>query len=201
MVGVGWITCPTTTTMVVKFHFLPLMTHCNGFRHRWRTLVIDGTPENVAWCHDDAPSKFQLLTPTLECSASHLPGRAKKCGGCGWVWVVVGVYQSALHLLYSSWYFWPNFISGQNFPKNFHFFYMTCSFALRCCCANGILLLNVHVCMYVQCTVLKFNLVLENVGVLNLINLCNSCTAVVSRFTLISTQHPSKHLPSLPSRL
>ena len=38
--------------------------------------------------NDDAPSKFQLLTPTLE---SLLPGRAKKCGGgvgggCGgWV--------------------------------------------------------------------------------------------------------------------
>ena len=64
MVGVGWMTCPTTTTTAVKFHF----------------FALDDAPENVAWCHDDAPSKFQLLTPTLECSASHLPGRAKKCG-------------------------------------------------------------------------------------------------------------------------
>ena len=35
-------------------------------------VVLDDTSENGIWCPDDAPSKFQLLTPTLECSASHL---------------------------------------------------------------------------------------------------------------------------------
>ena len=51
--------------------------------------------------HDDAPSKFQLLTPTLEWSVSHLPGQPKKCG---WWWWWVGVYQFALHLLTAAWY-------------------------------------------------------------------------------------------------
>ena len=50
---------------------------------KFHFFALDDAPENVAWCHDDAPSKFQLLTPTLECSVSHLPGQPIKCGGSG----------------------------------------------------------------------------------------------------------------------